>query len=133
MNDMTTAFQALFANARTPQDQAAIRARYAETMLGQQGEDRDMMRQDRSFARQEPSRQFDERTNLLRMIFGGGMGGGTGGAPQTAYGQGDGWQGGRFTGQQQAAQGFGGMQTSPPVDPMRKNIDNYLAQLLGRR
>lgn len=135
MNDMTSAFQALFASAKGPAEQDAIRRRYAESMLSQQGEDRGMMREDRAFARQEPSRQFDERTNLLRLIMGGGSP--FGGQPQTAYGQGDGWQGGRFTGA--APQGFqmGGMQAQPAmrpaVDPMQKNLDNYLARLLGGR
>lgn len=133
MNDMTSAFQALFANARTPADQAAIRQRYAESMLAQQGEDRNMLREDRSFAQREPSRQFDERSNLLRMIFGGG---GMGAAPASpTYGEGDGWQGGRFTGATApSVGGMGGMgmPVSAP-DPMRKSLDNYLAQLLGRR
>lgn len=146
MNDMTSAFQALFANARTPAEQAAIRQRYAETMMGQAQDDRAMKRQDRNYARSEPARQFDANTgqkeNLLRMILGGsGMGGGEamsqpygGGQPQTAYGQGDGWRGGQFTGEPQGFQMTAaqpGMR--PAVDPMQKNLDNYLAQLLGRR
>lgn len=135
MNDMTSAFQALFANARTPADQAAIRQRYAESMLAQQGEDRNMLREDRSFAQREPSRQFDERSNLLRMIFGGGTPFGS--QPQTAYGQGDGWQGGRFNGGAQQGYQMGGMQSQPAmrsaVDPLQKNLDNYLARLLGGR
>lgn len=92
--------------------------------------DRDYTRGREGQAFTEDSRRFDERTNLLRMIMGGGSP--FGGQPQTAYGQGDGWQGGRFTGTTAPSMGGMGMPVSAP-DPMRKNIDNYLAQLLGRR
>ena len=132
MNETYNAFSALFANARTPQEQAAIRQRYAEQVL-----------QNERFGRTEPSRLTDDRTALLRTLLGNlGPSLSAGGAPtmqaggptMPAWGSGDGWEGGRFTGSMPRARGGygGGFGDGVDDDPMRPQTQNFLAALLRR-
>ena len=158
MNDnINPAWAALFANAassrpqvrsgygyRNPQEED-VRSRYAAWMLGQEREQRDransMQDQDRANASSLANRQMGlqeqnagnqnaYRNRMLDM-----MGGGQG----SAYGQGQGWQGGRFMGGQSGGQMSGGGQSPYGAMPqfqfsvddgMGKQLQNYLMQFL---
>lgn len=162
MNDqITQAYTALFANAQTPQEQAEVRRRYSQALMGDQA--RTPMREDREFdagaqQRQEEARRFDvgidSRNRLLQMLMAGGgaMGGAPGGggrsSPYAAIPQSSAWGGGGGYDYGEPPRpgigAVGGMGPGMPmgrgpmqrpgmaVDPMRKQTENFLAELLRR-
>lgn len=119
-NDPTTnAYMALFANARTPQEQADVRSRYAQALTAN-GPNEERRRFD--LGREDTNRQFDARANMFRELLGRKMPDFSGGSAEAPPWMAQG--GGGF------GMASGGMGRDQGIDSATRN---YLMRLLQGR